>query len=313
MTRVQAVLLAGDRGFSRKVRGQSKAFLEVHGRPMVIHVLEALLHTPEVSEVYVVGDPIRLEKAIAEHGSLLLAAARARPIHIVPQRDTLYQNLWNGFLRSLPPGDPDPGHPILAVPADIPLVIPEEFSDFVRQATIVEADYVIGLTPEATLTPFEPCGGAPGVTMAFFSLAEGRFRQNNLHFVRPLQLKNRHYIQDIYETRYQKEFGNMLRLGWRILRKEFRNLWVLGLYLLIHLAAVMDRRGYRRASDRVRSWVSLRTVERAIGAVLNTRCRMVATSFGGAALDIDNDKDLEAAKTMAAVWKAAQARLARVS
>ena len=87
--RVQAVLLAGDRGYSRTIRGGSKAFVEVSGRPMLIHVLEALLHTPEVSEVYVVGDAIRLEKAIAEHGCLLLAAARGCPIHVVPQRNTL--------------------------------------------------------------------------------------------------------------------------------------------------------------------------------------------------------------------------------
>ena len=46
---VQAVLLAGDRGASRVVRGRSKAFLEVAGKPMLVHVLEALLHTPEVS------------------------------------------------------------------------------------------------------------------------------------------------------------------------------------------------------------------------------------------------------------------------
>ena len=74
--RVQAVLLAGDRGASRAVRGQSKTFVEVAGKPMVVHVIEALLHTPEVSEVYVVGDPVRLAKVVAEHGCLILAAAR---------------------------------------------------------------------------------------------------------------------------------------------------------------------------------------------------------------------------------------------
>ena len=47
---VQAVLLAGDRGASRAVRGESKAYLEIAGKPMLVHVLEALLHTPEVHE-----------------------------------------------------------------------------------------------------------------------------------------------------------------------------------------------------------------------------------------------------------------------
>ena len=92
---------------------------------MIVHVLEALLHTPEICEVYVVGDPIPLEKVIADHGCLQLAARRSCPVHFVPQAETLYQNIWNAFLRSLPPGRPDPDHAILVVPSDIPLVIPE--------------------------------------------------------------------------------------------------------------------------------------------------------------------------------------------
>ena len=87
--RVQAILLAGDRGHARAVKGRSKAFVEVAGRPMIVHVMEALLHTPEISEVYVVGDAIRLEKIIAEYGLLLLAASRSCPVHIEPQRETL--------------------------------------------------------------------------------------------------------------------------------------------------------------------------------------------------------------------------------
>ena len=65
---VQAVLLAGDRGASKAVRGASKGFVKVAGKPMVVHVLEALLHTPEVNEIFAVGDPIKLEKAISEYG-----------------------------------------------------------------------------------------------------------------------------------------------------------------------------------------------------------------------------------------------------
>jgi GTP:adenosylcobinamide-phosphate guanylyltransferase len=308
---VQAVLLAGDRGASRAVRGRSKAFLEVASKPMLVHVLEALLHTPEVSEVFVVGDAVRLEKTIAEYGCLQLAAARARPVHIVPQRSSLFENVWHTFLRTLPAGRRHPDHPILVVPSDIPLVVPEELSDFTRQAASLEADYVVGLTPAQALLPFAPDGEQQGVEMASFNLAEGRFRQSNLHFVRPLRLGNRHYIQDMYENRYQKEVGNMLRLGWRMLRSEFRNLWVLFPYLLMHVAAVLDRRGFPRASDRVRSWVSLGTVERGIGALLRTRFATTVTAHGGAALDVDNDLDLAIVDKNLERWKALQIRLAR--
>jgi GTP:adenosylcobinamide-phosphate guanylyltransferase len=308
---LQTVLLAGDRGASRAVRGQSKAFLELAGKPMFVHVLEALLHTPEVSEVYLVGDPLRLERALAECGCLQLAAARSRPIHVVPQRNTLYENVWHTFLRTLPGGEPRPDHAILVVPSDIPLVVPEEISEFVRQAVALDADYVVGLSPDVALERFAPREGEAGVEMAYFQLAEGRYRQNNLHLVRPLRFGNRHYIQDMYENRYQKELGNMIRLALRILRREWRHLWVLLYYLLLHVAGVLDRRGYPGAAQRVRLRVRLETIERGMSQLLKTRFRVASTSLGGAAVDIDNEVDLEAAEKMFHRWKEMQARLAR--
>ena len=309
--RIQAVLLAGDRAHSKAVRGRSKGFIEIDGRPMVVHVLEALLRTPEISEVFVGGNAPRLEKAIAEHGCLRVAAARSRSVHVVPQRETLYANIWDTFLRTLPPEGPVEDHPILVVPADIPLVLPEEISDFVRQAVALESDYVIGLTPDTVLARFAPTSAQPGVRMASFNVAEGRLRQNNLHYVRPLRMGNRHYIQDMYENRFQKQLGSVLALAWRVLVKEFRNLWVFGFYLLMHLAGVFEQRGFVRASDRIRARVSLATVERGIGDLLDTRGRTAVTTLGGAAIDIDNDPDLAAAEKMIGPWKAMQLRAAR--
>lgn len=311
--RTQAILVAGDRGASRAVRGTSKAFVEIAGRPMVVHVLEALLHTPEVSEVYLVGNAARLSSAVAEYGCLALAAARGCPIHIVPQRDTLYANVWYTFLRTLAPGRADPKHAVLVVPADIPLVIPEEISAFLARAAASGGDYVVGLSPETALAPFAPRDDAPGVEMAYFNLREGRFRQNNLHWVRPLRMGNRHYIDEMYENRYQKELGSQIGLAWRVIRREWRNLWVLGCYFMIHLAGVLHRRGYRDAADRVRAWVPLSSIESAASALLRTRFRTVTTELGGAAVDVDNDADLEVVEKMLERWKALQIRLARAA
>jgi len=310
---IQAILMAGDRGASRAIRGRSKAFVEVAGKPMVVHVLESLLHTPEVSEIYVVGNPLRLEREIAEYGCLQLAAARGRPVHVVPQRESLYANVWHTFLRTLRPGPRDDAHAVLVVPADIPLVMPEELSQFVSRAEACGGDYVVGLSPESALAPFAPRDGAPGIEMAYFNLREGRFRQNNLHYVRALRFGNRHYVEDMYENRYQKELSSQLALAWRVLRKEWRNLWVLGCYLGIHVAGVLHRRGYLKASDRVRSWVPLATIHRASSALLRTRFETVTTELGGAAIDIDNEADLEVAEKMLERWKAMQARQARAA
>ena len=103
----------------------------------------------------------------------------------------------------------------------------------------------------------------------------------------------------------------MLRLGFQIVRKEFRNLWVVFYYLLMHIAGQLDRRGHAGAADRVRRWVPLKTVERGIGALLDTHFMTVVTALGGAALDVDNDADLVVAEKMLGVWKARQARIAR--
>jgi GTP:adenosylcobinamide-phosphate guanylyltransferase len=311
---IQAILMAGDRGASRAIRGRSKAFVEVAGKPMVVHVLEALLHTPEVCEIYVVGNPVRLEREIASFGCLALAAARGCPVHVVPQRETLYANVWHTFLRTLRPGAKrDDAHAVLVVPADIPVVIPEELSLFVTRAQACGGDYVVGLSPESALAPFAPRDGAPGVEMAYFNLREGRFRQNNLHYVRALRMGNRHYVEDMYENRYQKEIASQLALAWRVLRKEWRNLWVLGCYFLIHVAGVLHRRGHIGASDVVRSWVPLAMIDRAASALLRTRFTTVTTELGGAAIDVDNEADLEVVEKMLERWKAMQARHARAA
>ncbi len=281
---------------------------------MIVHVLESLLHTPEVSEVFVVGNPLRLEQVISEFGCLALAASRGCPVHVVPQRETLYANVWHTFLRTLRPGaKPDDAHAVLVVPADIPLVMPEELSTFALRAEACGGDYVVGLTPESSLVPFSPRDGSPGVEMAYFNLREGRFRQNNLHFVRALRMGNRSYVEDMYENRYQKEIASQVALAWRVLRKEWRNLWVLGCYFAVHVAGLLHRRGYTRASDRVRAWVSIRAIERAASALLRTRFITITTELGGAAIDVDNEDDLQVVEKMIECWKALQARLARAA
>jgi GTP:adenosylcobinamide-phosphate guanylyltransferase len=307
--RIQAVLVAGDRRAARAVRGASKAFVEIAGRPMVVHVLEALLHTPEVSEIWVVGDAPRLQRAALDFGCIALATARSRALHFVPQRDTLYENVWYTFLRTLPAGEPREDHAILVVPADIPLVVPEELSAFVREARALDADYVVGITPDLALAPYRPQDGNPGLEMACFNLREGRYRQNNLHVVRALRMGNRHYIEDMYENRYQKQVGPMVRLAARIVRREFRHLWVLWYYLLMHVAGWADRSGRSHLAERLRRYVPLATIERGISELLKTRFRVAITGYGGAALDIDNDADLEVAEKMMFRWKELQARL----
>ncbi len=79
----------------------------------------------------------------------------------------------------------------------------------------------------------------------------------------------------------------------------------------MHLAAVMDRRGHRRIADWLRRRIPMARIERGISGLLRTRFKTVTTGFGGAALDVDNDADLEVVDKMLFRWKERQARLAR--
>ena len=48
--------------------------------------------------------------------------------------------------------------------------------------------------------------GKGGIHMAYFNLREGRFRQSNLHLIRPGRVLNRCYVEEMYEHRHQREF-----------------------------------------------------------------------------------------------------------
>jgi hypothetical protein len=152
--------------------------------------------------------------------------------------------------------------------------------------------------------------GAPGIQMAYFNMREGRFRQSNLHLVRPARLGNRRYIQEMYEHRYQKNFRHALALAWRIASARGGGVRMLWYYALMHLAGVADRHGLRRTADRLRSFVSLAKAESAVSQLLQTRFRFVVTEVGGAAVDIDNEADFDASVACFERWSAAQARRA---
>lgn len=318
--RVPAVVAAGDRRAARAIHGESKPYLALAGRPLVAHVVEMLQAVPEVGEVWVVGDAQRLERVFADPAE---QKALRKPLHVVPQFRNLYENAWETYRRLLPGAGPegrDPAGPadeqiaVLYLSADLPFATPQEVSAFVRQSLATDCDYALGLSTEESMADFYPeAPGGPGIRMAYFNLREGRFRQNNLHLVRPALLGNRHYVEDMYEHRYQKQFGQMLALGWRLLRIEEGGPSVLYYFVLMHLAGIADRRGWRRLADWLRNRIPIARVEKGVSGLLRTRFRFVVTEGGGCAVDLDNEEDYDAAAACYARWLARQhARVERV-
>jgi hypothetical protein len=316
---VPAIVAAGDLRAAKAIHGDSKAYLELGGRALVAHAVIALQDVPEVSEVWVVGNAGRLGQVL---GQAELRAALRKPLHIVPQFRSLYENGWETFRRLLPgagpdgrdPGPDDADIPVLFLSADIPFATPEEISAFVRGALETRCDYALGLVTEESMRDFHPTpSGLPGIRMACFNLREGRFRQSNLHLLRPARIGNRHYIEEMYEHRHQREFGQILGLAWRLLRSERGGLGVLAYYLLMHLAGFLDRRGFRRLADALRRMIPTARIERGVGSLLRASFRLIVTQAGGSALDIDTEEDFDIAKLRyESWWKAQRERAAHV-
>jgi GTP:adenosylcobinamide-phosphate guanylyltransferase len=311
--KIPAVVTAGDRGAARAVYGESKAYLEIAGRPLLAHVVSTLQHVPEVSEIWIVGDPQRLASLL---GAEPLRSALRKPIHVVPQRNNLYENAWGAY-RCLLPGageagrDPEPADldvQALYISADLPFATPQEISAFVNQAAQLDCSYALGLVTEESMADFLPSApGEPGIRMASFNLREGRFRQSNLHLVKPARILNRHYVEEMYRNRFQRELGSIVAMAWRLLTSERGGFGLLYYYFLMHCAGVVDRRGHRRLADLLRRFIPIARIEAGCSHLLRASFRFVVTEAGGAAIDIDNERDYDAAKLRHAEWSKLQA------
>jgi len=314
--KIPAVLAAGDQGAARAIYGESKAYLEIGGRPLVTHVASLLQRVPEVSEVWVVGDADRLSKVL---GDETLQRELRKPLHVMPQRENLYENAWQAYRRLLPgaggegrdPVGADLDQWVLYLPTDMPFATPEEISSFIEASLALDCDYALGLVTEESMRDFYPRDGEPGIRMAYFNLREGRFRQSNLHLVRPARLGNRHYIEEMYRHRFQRQLGPILKLAWRLLSSERGGFAIVFYYALMHLAGFANRHGFRRCADVVRRWIPLARIERGCGHLLRTRFRFAITRIGGCAVDIDNEHDFEVARERFSEWKRVQDERAR--
>ncbi len=312
---IPAIVTAGDGSAAKAVYGENKVFLEVDGRPLVAHVVETLQRVPEISEVWVIGNAERLT-AVFERAEIRKRISK--PLHIVPQLRHLWENCWEAYRRSLPGApaegrDPDPSNPDdldfqpLYLSGDLPFATPQEISAFVRQGQAAGCDYALGLVSPPSLDGFLPAHeGGPGIEVAWFNLHEDRYRQSNLHLVRPGRLGNRLYIEEMYQHRHQREIGNMIALAWRLLWSRQGGLTILLFYLLMHVAGVLDRWHWSRIADRVRAVIYQERVEKAVSRILDTRFRFITTEAGGCAIDVDTEEEYDATVARYEEWIAEQ-------
>jgi GTP:adenosylcobinamide-phosphate guanylyltransferase len=321
--RYDAVVLAGDRKASRKVKGKNKSLLMVNNRAVICYIVEALAGARYINDIYVVGPKDRIDAALAA-GSVAVPSKR---VVVLEQWDNLIENTWNGFLSTIPGHEPstDPesyrGTPhwdkvILALSGDIPLLTPHEIDEMIGKADLVHYDYVPGITSSESLSYYYPrkrkkgSKKKRGIKHAYFHFIEGLYRQNNMHLGRPFALANKSYIEKMYEFRHQREWNDIVKLVFEILRTEKGSWKSLYYFLILQSCMILSGTGFLSIADRLRRLVSLhRQVEPTVGLILGTRVRTVETTYGGAALDIDSDYEFETIKANFAEWMDHQERL----
>ncbi|MDF7807304.1 NTP transferase domain-containing protein [Pontiellaceae bacterium B12219] len=294
-TKVNAILLAGDRRASIQLHSDNKAFFELRGVPLFIHVTRALMGAELVGDVVIVGPAERISAALKAHGI-------SEGVLVVEQRENMIENFKVGHVCSLGLEETvpfwslkDSGYqeiPVLVAPCDIPMLLSEEVDEFLMRSNMHEYDYSIGVTSRDVLSNYHPSETKDGIQMIYFHVKEDLMRHNNLHVAKPLTFDHLDYIEKMYEWRYQTRFANILRMFFSLLSNGWRLMKSIRIFIMMQLSLYYDRHGHPKLADHLRSTVSFNRLSEGIGNALGARVQIVYTHFGGAALDADNEKDL---------------------
>ncbi len=313
-----ALILAGDRKASRKVKGKNKSLLTIGKRAVLGFVLDGLLGSRYIKDVYIVGPKARIEEAIKPD----LKTLKGRKIVVLDQWDNLFENVWNGFLHTVPGykeginpetyrGTPNYDKAVFALSGDIPLLTSYEVDELIENSDLDKYDYMPGITADFSLKYYYPKkrDNRKGIRHAYFHFRDGKVRQNNMHFGKLFRVANKIYIEKMYEFRHQREWKDIIKLAIEILGAEKGSYKTFYYYLILQTCMSLSGMGLGYFSDKLRRFVSLSDVEGSIGLVLGTRIKAVMTSYGGGALDIDSDEEFEAIKENFSDWMAYQREL----
>ncbi len=292
-----AIVLAGDKRGSHPIFGANKNLLKVGGEPLVRHVVRTLVEVEQVEAIFVVGPEEEIRRALEG-----LASPADRPVHVVPQRETIVQNCWQGLrhalgaesnadLERLKAGHADAV--ALVLPGDLPFLDPAEVRHFLRHADMEQYDYVLGLTPIETLDRVVNEAEVPELRKPALHMAEGRVRQNNLHLIRPFTIVHLEYFESFYEHRYQKELWNTIKVLWGVLRASGGISRPVALYLFAQAAMRFELMGLRRIAAWFRRRVPTAGMCAAISRFSGCRFGVLKGPSAGAALDVDSERDLE--------------------
>jgi len=224
---------------------------------------------------------------------------------LLEQGNSLYDNVWKAFLHTLPGYQAGVDwqdyvdtsavdKAVLVMPGDIPLATPFEIDEFVSACDLTCYDYCLGLTASTVLSAYYPDDEKAGIRMDYYALRDVHVRQNNLHLVKPLSIRNRYYIQEMYDMRYQREWYNIVKFCWQLWRAKDASMRMVWAYLCLHSANLSVRYNLRPAAAFRPFHLDKNLVASLMSQLLRTRFTMVETHYGGCALDVDNTDHYDA-------------------
>ena len=282
---IDAIVLAGTHGDpSRLIQGKNKAFLNVDDRPLLRHVIDALLGTQSVADIYVVGPIDQMSKALP---------GVPERVRLVEQQGNMLGNGLAGVHASEGQMNTarDPLRPFLVISSDLPLVSSIALDDFVARCAdddkAADSAYglMIGLVDEAALAPFSETE----IVRPFVELEFARIRLANIYVGRPWALTNLQFLQTGFGFRKAVNWKNVLGLTLSFLSQPggWQAAW---LTLRLQATLLAARRG-RHLYRWLRRWNTRERVEAYTSKVLGGPVRLVISPFGGLSLDVDDEED----------------------
>jgi GTP:adenosylcobinamide-phosphate guanylyltransferase len=301
--KLDAIVLAGThRNPRRLIAGRNKAFLEIAGRSLVRHVVDALLEAREIDEIFVVGPVEQLGPA--------LRGVPSR-VRTVQQEGKMLTNTWAAIYASESRHTAEPTEqvhqrPLLIISCDLPLISGRAIDDFIERCAAEDGAapgpyaMLVGVTNEEGVSRFYPQEGLPGIARPYVELSFGRLRLANIYVARPRWLAHQDFLQTGFTLRKAKDWRNVLRLVFSVLSQPggWGAAW---LTLRMQLTLMLSRSQgplywrLRRGNTRTR-------VEKSVGDVLGGSIRVVTTPYGGLSLDVDDPEDYEILKKRYRDW-----------
>ncbi|MGE4282423.1 MAG: NTP transferase domain-containing protein [Clostridia bacterium] len=192
---IDALILAGE-DFERKGLGVSvKALVEIHGKPMVYYVIDALKKSGIIGKIVMVGP-----------SKILYPLFHDQIDCIIDGKQSMLDNVFEGMQHL------GVERKVLISTSDIPMLTSECINDFVVQAEQVNADLCYPIVDKAVNDL-----RFSGIERTYTKMKEGTFTGGNLFYVNPL-IVNKCCSKAQQLINHRKNVLKMAQiLGWKTL------------------------------------------------------------------------------------------------